>query len=232
MLVTPRRLWPPKRSERSKMVDDIKAYDGPIVTRAKAREAGLPRYFTGKICPNGHIDERYVANAGCYQCSKAWVINPEARKVRRKAAYVENIDAVKEQSAAWYLENKERKHLRRLVWLQENAESVKAVDLAWKAANPEMVRASGRNRRARKRNAEGSHTKDDIAFLMKVQGSKCAYSWCRKTLKGKKHVDHVVPLVLGGGNGRNNLQLLCPRCNWAKGPKHPIDFAQKHGMLL
>lgn len=33
------------------------------------------------------------------------------------------------------------------------------------------------------------------------------------------HIDHVKPLLHGGGNEDENLQLLCGPCNWSKGSK-------------
>ena len=41
----------------------------PKVDRATARIAGLTRYFTGKRCKYGHIDERYTANGLCATCA-------------------------------------------------------------------------------------------------------------------------------------------------------------------
>jgi 5-methylcytosine-specific restriction endonuclease McrA len=47
-----------------------------------------------------------------------------------------------------------------------------------------------------------------------------------------RHVDHILPLALGGDNRRKNIQLLCPTCNLSKGAHHPIDHAQRNGLLL
>jgi 5-methylcytosine-specific restriction endonuclease McrA len=81
------------------------------------------------------------------------------------------------------------------------------------------------------RGSEGSHTAADIAEILKAQGGRCAY--CRTSLnRAKKHVDHIVPLALGGSNGRANLQIACAACNQSKSARDPVTFAQSIGLLL
>ena len=41
-----------------------------IITRAKAIEKGLPHYFTGNECKNGHLSKRRTLNGGCVDCGK------------------------------------------------------------------------------------------------------------------------------------------------------------------
>lgn len=69
-----------------------------------------------------------------------------------------------------------------------------------------------------------------VLELFQSQSGKCAA--CNKSLKLGYHVDHIMPLALGGGHEKLNLQLLCPPCNLKKSSKHPIDFMQSMGKLL
>jgi|GEM_PF-3282481 len=41
-----------------------------IISKHKASEQGLPRYFTGEKCRNGHIAERVVKKNACVECIK------------------------------------------------------------------------------------------------------------------------------------------------------------------
>lgn len=132
----------------------------------------------------------------------------------------------REKSNAWGKRNRDKKNEITARWRRNNPEK----RAAWKEKNLENIAANDRNRRARKRNAEGSHTPADIARIRKMQRDKCGY--CRKSLGGKGHIDHIISLVNGGGNSPRNLQLLCAKCNHSKHSKDPIHFARLSGLLV
>jgi len=93
----------------------------------------------------------------------------------------------------------------------------------WLRAHPEKVATKNRNRRAREAGNGGVHTDADVIAQYERQKGKCFY--CGKKLDDDYHVDHVVPLALGGSNGPENLVIACAYCNVSKGAKHPIEFA-------
>lgn len=39
-----------------------------VITRCEAKDLSINRYFTGKACANGHIDERRTSDAKCMSC--------------------------------------------------------------------------------------------------------------------------------------------------------------------
>lgn len=142
-------------------------------------------------------------------------------------------------------ENKERQTLSRKDWMRRNPERVRASGRAadqrravekaryakqWREKNREVVAAYSRNRRAVIKNCEGSHTVEDIKWLMQAQRYKCAVCSCN--IKSNYHVDHIEPLAKGGSNAKENLQVLCPTCNNQKHAADPIDFMQRKGFLL
>jgi 5-methylcytosine-specific restriction endonuclease McrA len=73
-------------------------------------------------------------------------------------------------------------------------------------------------------------SKDISQKLFKIQNGLCAC--CRKPLGDNFHLDHIMPMALGGSNTDDNIQLLRSRCNQQKHAKHPVDFMQERGFLL
>jgi 5-methylcytosine-specific restriction endonuclease McrA len=73
----------------------------------------------------------------------------------------------------------------------------------------------------------GTHTAADVAAQRARQRGRCY--WCHEKVGKSYHVDHVMPLALGGSNGPENIVIACISCNLRKSAKHPMDWA---GRLL
>lgn len=160
--------------------------------------------------------------------------NPQLVKAGSVQYYLKNSERIKENAAKWSSENREKVLGYQAVYRSRNQDKIKTQGKLYQIANPEVARVAQARRRARIRSAEGDHNKSDILKIFDLQKGKCADCKLKleKSGKGAYHVDHIMPLVRGGGNGPDNLQLLCPRCNLTKQSKDPIEWAQKNGRLL
>lgn len=173
----------------------------------------------------------------CSACNRAIVAawqkdNPERAKARQKAWNSANRERANANARARreVQEIADKRDARNKAYYEANKEKVLQTAKAWKDRNPDAVKASGHRRRARKANASGSYSAKDVQSLMTTQRCRCVV--CGKDIKDGYHVDHVMPLALGGSNDRSNIQLLCAFCNFSKGAKHPVDFMQRNGFLL
>ena len=125
---------------------------------------------------------------------------------------------------------KKKYRIKQIEWEQKNKERISLASrrrvAVWKTANPENIRVQLQNRRAR---GFGKLSNDIQAKLRKAQRGRCAA--CGSKPKAF-HLDHIIPLALGGRNENSNIQLLCADCNLSKGRKHPVEFMQSIGKLL
>lgn len=218
-----------------------------IITRAEAKVQGLKYYFDGEPCSRcNQIDKRWTADGRCMECARRRSrSNPERRrahcaayrakdaekkKAARRAYALANADKIAEQGRKLRDAKPEHEKARHIAYYAKHQEKVRETCAAYRAAYPEKKAAHCRNRRARARMAEGSHTAEDIQRIYTVQNGKCAC--CKKKVGMKYHVDHIIALSKGGSNWPANLQILCPPCNTRKHNHDPIEHMQSLGFLL
>lgn len=179
-----------------------------------------------------------------------WRLKNKGKIKARSALYLKNNkEKIKESSKKWREENKEKQKELQTVWREKNKDRVclsrkahylinkdhvNAVNAKWREDNIEYVRSFKRineqNRRARKRENGGVLSKGLTERLFKLQRGKCAC--CKQPLGDDYHLDHIMPIALGGVNEDWNMQLLASFCNIQKHAKHPIEFMQSKGFLL
>lgn len=193
-----------------------------LLPRKIATERGIPRYFTGVPCKHGHICEKYTKKASCVECSRFFT--------REHYKDPENLEKKRIRNSAWNSENRDLANSMSRDWQKINRQRVRDNCSRWKSENKDKVNSYTRNRRAKLAGSDGYHSADDVARIIRMQRKKCAS--CRLSLAHGYHVDHIKPVVLGGSNGSDNIQVLCPRCNMSKGGKDPLDWAKENGKLL
>lgn len=163
--------------------------------------------------------------------SAAWYsANREKASICGKKRYREKADAIKQRVKRYRLSNPEKVRLDQAKQRLKNTDKAKAYHAAWRAKNPAISKLHRQNRRARLGATPGKLSRNLESKLFKLQKGKCAC--CGASLGDDYHMDHIMPLALGGTNTDDNIQLLRARCNLQKNAKHPIDFMQERGFLL
>ena len=178
----------------------------------------------------------------------------EAKEKARKAAlYLRKKEQYAEAGAKWRAENADKMREYQRKYRENKPERVKASMEKHYAANRDRILARSKayyekakvespeklrlqravveqNRRAAKQSTGGKLKYGTITRLKALQRNKCAC--CRDSLDGGYHIDHIMPLAMGGEHTAENVQLLCQTCNLTKSAKHPVDFMQQRGYLL
>ena len=123
---------------------------------------------------------------------------------------------------AYRVENRERNNLNKRIWRSLNPEA----NSAQRKRDLPAQRRSDAKRRMAVMNSHGKAAKADILAIKEIQGGRCAYCGSQESL----HVDHKVPLSIGGHHVEANLQWLCGRCNVRKGAKTDTEYRKENGI--
>lgn len=194
------------------------------MTRKEALVTGEKQYYTGRPCARGHFSNRLASTRQCLQCvassSARWrAENPAIMRAIKRAWRVANPTKVKAYKIASYQRNREANLKRMAIYAADNVPARRVSRKRWEERHPEQVKAIRQRIRSQRRGAEGAFTAGDVMNLYTQQEAHCAACGC--SLKDGYHIDHIRPLARGGSNFVDNIQLLCPRCNFSKGAKMP-----------
>ena len=160
----------------------------------------------------GKIERNYRGN--CKPCKREW----------QKQWINKNSEVKKQRDKKYYDANKDRIKAKSLEWHRKNKDKAKQAFHRWREKNPERYRDIRSRAHHMRRNAPGKLSKGIIQVLLQKQDGKCAC--CGIELNGRFHVDHIMPIALGGANTDDNVQLMTPECNRLKGYMHPDDYAK------
>lgn len=163
--------------------------------------------------------------------NRAYYIRNAEKLKKRSAEYRKNHpEKAKETMRKWREKNKDKMADQMAKYAAENKEKISEYLAQYKRSNPEKIRIHSVNRRAMKAKNGGKLSIGLTDKLFAKQKGKCPC--CGLDLGSDYHLDHIMPLALGGSNSDDNMQLLRAECNMKKNAKHPIDYMQSKGFLL
>jgi 5-methylcytosine-specific restriction endonuclease McrA len=154
------------------------------------------------------------------EIKKAWNLrNPEKIKAYReiKRNYNYSIVYDREKAKIYYENNKEKLRARCRTWRANNHAKARELERNYRLANPHIGRLQNHRRKALKyKNGVYKITKKDC---QKIMSKPCFYC-------GEKaaHLDHVIPLALGGRHSIGNLVASCMKCNTSKHKKTIMEW--------
>lgn len=198
------------------------------------RRDGLQGYC--KVCSAVVVAKYKAANREKIRVAyaKYSADNREQIKARRDKYRAENAEKVKASRRASEVKRRskypDRVRAQQLKYYKVNADKCREKSRSWAKRNQERRRIVQQNRLARKRINGGELSKDIVARLYELQRGRCAC--CKRPLGDNCHLDHIMPIALGGAHTDDNVQLLRAECNVKKGAKHPVEFMQRKGFLL
>jgi 5-methylcytosine-specific restriction endonuclease McrA len=216
---------------------DRQANPEKYAARSSAYHKAHPRN-RASYCRAWHAAHRAEANARARAYHEA---HKEELASRKHAYYIAHRSEISARNNAYHEAHREEKAARRRSYREARPEELAvqarafrethqeylaAYQRAYYKAHPAKWTAKDHKRRAAKKGNGGTHTEADIEAQRQRQNGLCYY--CHKPWGSPRHpnghIDHVVPLALGGSNGPENLVIACEECNLRKGAKHPDEF--------
>jgi len=140
--------------------------------------------------------------------------NPGRARATRQRKYKRHREEILAANSRWAKENPGKVNAINRRWRERNPEQMEACRHQWERDNPDKVREKKNRRRARKANAKGCASAEQIVARIEYYGGLCYL--CGKPYEA---VDHVIPLSRGGSGWPVNQRPICKSCNSRKGNK-------------
>lgn len=192
-------------------------------SRKEAKALGIPRYFTGKPCNNGHITYKLTSNYKCQQCSLDWVNNklrtdPEFAAEEREKCRVRNALRYKTDpefkakmdaySASWSRKQRETneefriKHNERTKEFKRNNRHLASARLRFRRKHDEVFAAQSMCRDRLKHAFDLGRVENDAAFGHLGYHPRDLYEHIESLFvegmswdnRGEWHIDHIMPV--------------------------------------
>lgn len=100
----------------------------------------------------------------------------------------------------------------------------------YRKKNKQMIIQNNRLYLHRKRAAGVMPDRWEIMRMVCQQDGRCIY--CKELLPERYHIDHKTPVIRGGRNDQENLQLLCGSCNSKKHTRTHEEYLDLLAMVI
>lgn len=159
---------------------------------------------------------KYGFDYECKECSKN----------RRREWTRNNPDKNAAKSRRYRKANPEKVLERNRSYAARHREKIREYHNQWAKDNPDKRRLYRTAIRAKRAEAEGTHTIAELKTQYDSQEGRCYY--CQKEVSFEEaHADHYIPLARGGSNYIENIVIACPLCNQRKSAMMPDDFIRR-----
>ena len=217
----------------------------PVAVEARCSKCGITK-------PASEFGANPINNSGltswCRDCNSAWysqyyeinkerillqnrlneLENPDKARERKKKWRDDNPDAVQEMQRRYYAQHRARELEDHKKWVRANLERLALYNEQWRASPGGKVAVARANHKRRMSvlASPNTLTTDEWMRIVENQGGRCASCGLEFSDSMPATMDHIVPVSVGGGLVRDNVQALCGPCNSSKGAK-TIDFRQQ-----
>lgn len=181
-----------------------------ITGREEAKNRNLTLYFTGEVCVNGHLSERYTKTGRCKKCSLE-----RARSHRAK-----NPDCYRNACKKYYETKKGKiknnESSKRYRTNPKNKDAIAESKRASRKKNPDLYNAISKSYLRKKKGAMPLWADNDEILKYYVNASKL-----------NLEVDHIVPItsnIVCGLHCIDNFQMLTRQENASKGNRFWPDM--------
>lgn len=142
------------------------------------------------------------------------------RKEARRAYYLKNREKAIATSRKWNVENRDRYNANQRTYNERHSEVHVERVAQWRRENPENARRLRRTNDATRRARKASVYVENVDPVVVFVRDNGVCGICLKEVDVMDfHVDHIVPLALGGYHSYENVQTAHSKCNLAKGAK-------------
>lgn len=184
-----------------------------------------------KKCTKCKTEKQIVCTLGIVK--QYWVIHKGKRKEHRKQYNLIHKEQRREYNKQyWFVRKEELKERNK----QYQFTHKKELREYWKQYRQTPKGKSARKNRWHKRRTAYQRTDITTSWLLELY-NKATYCSCRVEmtnipyLPNSKHLDHIIPLNIGGTHMMNNVRFLCLTCNLTR-PKDGSDLIQEQTPLL